>query len=62
MSLLAPEMQTDLCIVPLENLIIPDSKVSDLIAPEAALSLLTVPGVDIVPIGFPKPMIRAGRA
>ena len=54
MSLLAPEMQTDLCIVPLENLIIPDSKVSDLIAPEAALSLLTVPGVDIVPIGFPK--------
>lgn len=54
MSLLAPEMQTDLCIVPLENLVIPDGKVSDLIAPEAALSLLTVAGVDVVPMGFPK--------
>lgn len=54
MSLLAPEMQTDLCIVPLENLIVPDGKVSDLIVPEEALSLLTVAGVDVVPIGFPK--------
>ena len=25
MSLLAPEMQTDLCIVPMENLIIPEA-------------------------------------
>ena len=54
MSLLAPEMQSDLCIVPLENLIIPDAKVSSLIAPEEAISLLTVAGVDVVPIGFPK--------
>ena len=54
MSLLAPEMQTDLCIVPMENLIIPEAKVSSIIAPEEALSLFTVAGVDVVPLGFPK--------
>lgn len=52
LALLAPEMQADLTVVPLNNLIMPGKKVSPLIAPEEALSLLTTTGVDVVPLGF----------
>jgi len=52
LALLAPEMQSDLSIVPLNNLIMPGKKVSELIAPEEALALLTTTGVDVVPLGF----------
>ncbi len=53
MSLLAPEMQTDLCVVPFMNLIATNGKYTDLLTTEAALSLFTTSGVDVVPLGFP---------
>lgn len=53
-SLLSGEMTGDLTLVTLENLVYEDGKVSDLIAPEAALHMLRAAGVDVVSLGFQK--------
>ncbi len=53
-SLLAGEMTGDLTLVTLENLVVEGGKVSDLIAPEAALHMLRSAGVDVVSLGFAK--------
>ena len=52
--LLKEEMQSDLTLVTLENLIIPDSEVSSLNAPDAVMDMLAENGVDMVALGFPK--------
>ena len=52
MTLLIPEMQSDMTVVSLENLIIPDKKVSDTITPQDVLPMLTTAGVDGVALGF----------
>jgi len=53
-SLLSGEMTGDLTLVTLENLVYEGGKVSDLIAPEAALHMLRSAGVDAVSLGFAK--------
>ncbi len=53
-SLLAGEMTGDLTLVTLENLVYEGGKVSDLIAPEAALHMLRSASVDAVSLGFAK--------
>lgn len=52
MTLLIPELQSDMTMVSLENLIIPDKKVSDIITPQDVLSMLTTAGVDSVALGY----------
>lgn len=52
MTLLIPEMQSDMTVVSLENLIIPDKKASDTITPQDVLPMLTTAGVDGVALGF----------
>ena len=54
LSLIKGEMQSDLVMLSLENLIVPTGKVSSLIAPEAAMSMLASAGVDMVALGFPQ--------
>lgn len=54
LNLLQGEMMGDLCMVSMENLVVADSKVSDLIAPDAALQMLRSAGVDVVNLGFAK--------
>lgn len=54
LSLLKTEFTDDATLVSLENLVIPDKKVSALIAPEAALTMLKNLGADLVAFGFPK--------
>ena len=54
LSLLSGEMQSDLTMVTLENLIVPDAKVSALITPEGIMKTLADVGVDMVALGFPK--------
>lgn len=53
-SLIGREFDSDVNLVTLENLVIPDSKVSDLIAPTAVLNMLSINGIDTVACGFSK--------
>lgn len=54
LSLLRDEMTGDVTFLTLENLILPDTKVSALNAPEAAAKLLRDSGVNLVGVGFTK--------
>ena len=54
LSLLSGEMQSDLTMVTLENLILPDVKVSALNSPEGIMKTLAGVGVDVVALGFQK--------
>ncbi len=54
LSLLEGEMTGDLSLVTLENLTVPEDKVSALNAPEAVMDMLRAAGVDAVALGFPK--------
>ncbi len=53
-SLLAPSMQADLTMVTLENLIDSSTKVSDTVAPEKIVPMLTGAGINAVALGFPE--------
>ncbi|MGN0777859.1 MAG: CapA family protein [Aristaeellaceae bacterium] len=52
LSQLKGDMQSDLVMLSLENLVIPDSKVSSLNAPEAVMTMLSSAGVSMVALGF----------
>lgn len=54
LSLLSGEMQSDLTLVTMENLVLPDAKVSALITPEGMMRTLADVGVDVVALGFHK--------
>lgn len=54
LSLLSKEMQSDLTLLSLENLVMPDKKVSSLIIPTEVMTMLASAGVDMVTLGFPK--------
>ncbi len=54
LSFMAEEMSADLALVSMENLVIPDSKVSALIAPDDILQSLQETGVDALALGFPE--------
>lgn len=54
LSLMADEMRSDLTMVSMENLVIPDTKVSALVAPADVLSTLQEIGVDVLALGFPE--------
>ena len=54
LSLLRGEMQSDLTMVTLGNLVIPDAKVSALITPAQIMKTLADVGVDVVSLGFQK--------
>ncbi len=54
LSLLSGEMQSDLTLLSLENLVMPEKKVSSLIVPTEVMTMLASAGVDMVALGFPK--------
>lgn len=54
LSLIGGEMSGDMTMVMLENLIMPDSRVSSLNAPEALAEMLSQSGVKLVTCGFSK--------
>ena len=54
LMLIEDEFASDLTLVSLENLIMPDKKVSALIAPEETLDMLKAAGIDIIAAGFPQ--------
>ena len=54
LSLLSGEMQSDLTMVTVENLVIPDAKVSALITPANIMNTIASVGIDAVALGFPK--------
>lgn len=54
LSLLSGEMQSDLTMVTLENLVIPDTKATALNSPEGIMKTLAGVGVDAVALGFQK--------
>ena len=54
LSFMADEMRSDLTLVSLENLVIPDGKVSALIAPADVMNTLQEIGVDVLALGFPE--------
>ncbi len=56
LSLLSGEMQSDLTLLSLENLVMPEKKVSSLIVPTEVMTMLASAGVDMVALGFPKAM------
>lgn len=53
-TLIEGELTGDVVLLSLENLVIPDQKVSTLNAPEAILTALRQAGVDVLTLGFPK--------
>jgi len=54
LAFMADEMRSDLTLVSLENLVIPDSKVSALIAPVDVMETFQQIGVDVLALGFPE--------
>lgn len=54
LSLISGEMQSDLTMVTVENLVVPDAKVSALITPADIMKTLAGAGIDVVALGFPK--------
>ncbi len=54
LSLLTEELQSDLTILPLENITNSAAKVSELNAPAAVMDMLKSVGVDVVTLGFAK--------
>ena len=54
LSLVTDDIRSDFSMAPLENLVVPDAKVSDLIAPDAVMGMLTAGGFDGVALGFGK--------
>lgn len=52
LSLLQPALQSDLTLVSLENLIVPDAKLSDTVTTPDALAMLSAAGIDAVALGF----------
>ena len=52
LSLLSGEMQSDLTMLTLENIVMPDAKVSALITPAEIMKTLKDVGVDVVALGF----------
>ena len=52
LSLISGEMQSDLTMVTFENLVVPGSKVSSLIAPGDIMKNLAAAGIDVVALGF----------
>ena len=57
-SLLASSMQADITMVTMENLIDSSAKVSDTVAPEQVVSMLTTAGISTVALGFPEALDR----
>ena len=53
-SLLSDEIRSDYSLVVMENLVVPDAKVSDLIAPDEIMGMLRAGGFDGVALGFGK--------
>lgn len=53
-SLIQDEWTGDVTLLSMENLVIPDKKVSALNAPSAILTALRSAGVDVLALGFPK--------
>lgn len=53
-TLMASSMQSDFTMVTLENLIVPSAKVSDTVAPEQIVPMLTGSGANGVALGFPE--------
>lgn len=54
MILLRADLKSDLTVMPLDNLVVSGAKVSNLIAPQQAMSMLKNAGADIVSLGFSK--------
>lgn len=54
LSLLKDDLQSDFSMAVMENLVIPDAKVSDLIVPEPIMGMLTSGGLNGVALGFGK--------
>lgn len=54
LSLVTDDIRSDFSMAPLENLVVPDAKVSDLIAPDAVMGMLTAGGFDGAALGFGK--------
>lgn len=55
-SLIAPDIIGDLCITTLENVVMDSDKYTNLVAPDAAMSMLRAAGFDTVATGFSKTM------
>ena len=54
LSLLSGEMRSDLTVVTVENIVVPDAKVSSLNTPGEIMKTLATVGVDVVALGFPQ--------
>lgn len=54
LTLIAPQMRSDMTVVPLDNLIVPGAKMSDTVAPDAVVSMLAKAGANAVALGFTK--------
>lgn len=54
LPLIAPYLQADISVVPMENLIHAKTKYGKVVTPEDVMGMMASAGVDVVPLGFPE--------